>query len=150
MKSEAFRKNAHPPDATTTEADRKEGNGIVYPESDKTFPCSKAGMQPCMSFMSFTRDPVLRGQEENPARQATCKGYVPSPVIDAEGYQRIGGHRISYSDSDRRFWHTVCVNARKEALAYLILLIKNDDGIGVADAQVLCNAVNIIGRAGLS
>jgi len=154
MKSEASQPNMAPPIASTTEAKgepilKVASKNIKLSEEAVPFPCSKAGMQPCMSFVSFTRDPVLRSQEAESLKQATCPGYVRSPIIDADEVQRIGGHRIQYSESDLRFWRTVCINARKEAVSYLSLLIKNDNEISVDDSRVLCNALNIISRAGV-
>jgi hypothetical protein len=153
MNSEAKVKGV-PPNATTTEA---EGETILkvppkelnLSKEAHPFPCSKAGMQPCMSFVSFTEDPVLRSKEAESLNQTACPGYVRSPIIDADAIQRIGGHRIRYSDADARFWQTVCVNARKEAVSYLSLLIKNDQGIDVEGSRILCQALNVISRAGV-
>lgn len=153
MKSVADRSNV-PPVATTTEAKgetilKVPSKKISVSEETLPFPCAKVGMQPCMSYMSFTEDPVLRREEASALRQETCKGYVRSPIIDADSIQKIGGHRITYSEADRRFWATVAKNYRAQAVKILGELIRCDDKIDVEGAKILCDAVNVIDRAGV-
>jgi hypothetical protein len=92
----------------------------------------KVNSQPCMSFLPGQARWAVRGNtQENKAPEKTLPGKVDiAKIIDADS------HMITEAMK----------TIRKDAATNLNYLIRFDDQVDTADAQILCSALNVISR----
>jgi hypothetical protein len=126
MQTKDITKDAAP--RTSTSGEQAETKVPFEDKNVTPFPGSQDIRVPGMQIMPFAQSDMPGVPQKEPAYKNSCP------------------HNIMHIP-DREFFDSVTLQFRLEARVCLEYLKRYDNGISHEDAQVLCNAINVIDRA---